>query len=286
MAAPAHKTTQWLELMRGDAAVMVSIPHSGTEIPEAVATRLADPWLARKDTDWWLESLYDFAPDLGITRLRTLISRTVIDANRDPSGASLYPGQATTELCPSTTFDGEPLYRDSSPVTDAAVAERRREYFDPYHGLLAAELARLRQRHTRVVLFEAHSIRSQVPRLFEGELPHLNLGTNSGQSCAPALRDRLAHVCRQSRFSHVVDGRFKGGWTTRHYGQPSSGVHAVQLEIACRAYLDEPIGPVTVANWPVAYDARRATDLRTTLRELLEACLDFVKHGRAVRELR
>ncbi|MCE3285677.1 MAG: hutG, partial [Steroidobacteraceae bacterium] len=195
----------WLELTVGDAAVMVSIPHSGTDIPASIEAGLVDPWLARKDTDWWLESLYDFVPALGVTRLRTRMSRTVIDANRDPSGASLYPGQATTELCPSTTFDGEPLYRVDAPVSAAEVDARRREFFQPYHRALAEALERLRARHERVVLLEAHSIRSRVPRLFEGELPHLNLGTNSGRSCAPELADQLARVCGASGFTHVVD---------------------------------------------------------------------------------
>jgi N-formylglutamate deformylase len=265
----------WLELTVGDAAVMVSIPHSGTDIPASIEARLVDRWLARKDTDWWLESLYDFVPSLGVTRLRTRLSRTVIDANRDPSGASLYPGQATTELCPSTTFDGEPLYRADAAVVAGEVDERRREFFEPYHRTLAEALERLRARHERVVLFEAHSIRSRVPRLFDGELPHLNLGTNSGRSCAPELADRLARVCSASGFTHVVDGRFKGGWTTRHYGQPVNGVHAVQLEIACRAYVDEPAPPLTAANWPPPYDAGRAATLRQTLERLLRTCLDY-----------
>lgn len=255
--------------------MLVSIPHSGTEVPAAIEATLADPWLARKDTDWWLESLYGFVPALGITRLRTRLSRTVIDANRDPGGASLYPGQATTELCPSTTFDGEPLYRSGTPLPDEEIARRRHEYFEPYHRALADELRRLRVRHERVVLFEAHSIRSRVPRLFDGELPHLNLGTNAGRSCAPELAQRLVEACEASGFTHVVDGRFKGGWTTRHYGQPATGVHAVQLEIACRAYLDEPTGPFTRENWPPPYEAARAARLRQTLDALLRACLDF-----------
>ena len=271
---PASRPS-WLELTVGDAAVMVSIPHSGTDIPASIEARLVDPWLARKDTDWWLGSLYDFVTALGVTRLRTRLSRTVIDANRDPSGASLYPGQATTELCPSTTFDGEPLYRADTPVPGEEVDARRREFFDPYHSTLTEALERLRARHERVVLLEAHSIRSRVPRLFEGELPHLNLGTNSGRSCAPELAERLARGLGASGFTHVVDGRFKGGWTTRHYGQPPSGVHAVQLEIACRAYVDEPTPPLTVANWPPPYDAGRAAPLRETLERLLQTCLDY-----------
>jgi len=265
----------WLELTRGDAPVMVSIPHSGTEIPASIEATLVDPWLARKDTDWWLESLYDFTPALGITRLRTRLSRTVIDANRDPSGASLYPGQATTELCPSTTFDGEALYRAGTSLPDKDVVIRRHEFFEPYHRALVDELARLRARYECIVLFDAHSIRSHVPRLFDGDLPHLNLGTNSGRSCAPELADRLARLCDASGFTHVVDGRFKGGWTTRHYGQPAAGVHAVQLEVACRAYVDEPTQPFTAASWPPPYDAVRAARLRQTVARLLQACIDY-----------
>ncbi len=265
----------WLDHARGDAPVLVSIPHSGTEIPSPIEAALVDPWLARKDTDWWLESLYAFVPRLAITRVRTRLSRTVIDTNRDPGGASLYPGQATTELCPSTTFDGEPLYRSGKSVPAADVALRRGDYFEPYHRTLAAELQRLRARHERVVLFDAHSIRSRVPRLFQGELPQLNLGTNSGRSCAPALVERLGSICAASGFTHVVDGRFKGGWTTRHYGQPATGVHAVQLEIACRAYVDEPGEPLTSANWPPRYEAGRAESLRQVIERLLTACMEF-----------
>ena len=161
----------------------------------------------------------------------------------------------------------------SVPAEEVAV--RRRDFFEPYHRTLAEELKRLRARHERVVLFEAHSIRSRVPRLFEGELPHLNLGTNSGGSCAPELAERLASACDASGFTHVVDGRFKGGWTTRHYGQPATGVHAVQLEIACRAYVDEPTQPLTAANWPPPYDALRAAQLRQTVEHLLQACLEY-----------
>ncbi len=161
----------------------------------------------------------------------------------------------------------------SVPAEEVAI--RRRDFFEPYHRTLAEELRRLRARHERVVLFEAHSIRSRVPRLFEGELPHLNLGTNSTQSCAPELVDRLTNVCDASGFTHVIDGRFKGGWTTRHYGQPATGVHAVQLEIACRAYVDEPTQPLTAGNWPPPYDARRAAQLRQTIERLLQACLEY-----------
>ena len=172
----------FLEITRGTAPLLVSIPHTGTDIPAEIEADLVSLWLARKDADWWIEKLYDFAPALGATVLRTTISRTVIDVNRDPSGASLYPGQATTGLCPTETFDGETLYRAGREPDEAEIARRRALYFAPYHDALAAEIARLRQMHPRIVLYDCHSIRSVVPRLFDGELPHLNLGTNSGRS--------------------------------------------------------------------------------------------------------
>jgi N-formylglutamate deformylase len=268
--------TDWLEIHRGDAPLVVSFPHTGTELPTFVAARLISPWLARKDADWWIEKLYDFAPSLGATTIRTTISRTVIDVNRDPSGASLYPGQATTGLCPTTTFDGEPLYRAGEP--DEAEIDRRREtYFEPYHAAVCAELDRLRAIHGKVVLYEAHSIRSAIPRLFDGLLPNFNIGTNSGASCDPALTAAVERACDASDFSRVTNGRFKGGWTTRHYGQPDQGVHAIQMELACRGYMDEPPGLLTSKIWPAPYDDARAAPMRAALTNVLTACLDFAK---------
>ena len=266
--------TDWLQVVRGDAPLVVSFPHTGTDLPTNVAARLISPWLARKDADWWIDRLYDFAPSLGATTVRTALSRTVIDVNRDPSGASLYPGQATTGLCPTTTFDGEPLYRRGEP--DAAEIERRRaDYFEPYHAALQAELDRLRAIHGKVVLYEAHSIRSAIPRLFEGELANFNLGTNSGAACDPALTAAVEAVCDASGFSRVTDGRFKGGWTTRHYGRPADGVHAIQMELACRGYMDEPPGLLTSAIWPTPYVEARAAPMRAALTDVLRACLAF-----------
>jgi N-formylglutamate deformylase len=266
----------WLEVHRGDAPLVVSFPHTGTELPAAVAARLISPWLARKDADWWVDRLYDFAPGLGATTIRTAMSRTVIDVNRDPSGASLYPGQPTTALCATTTFDGEPLYRHGEP--DAAEIERRRRaWFDPYHAALRAELDRLVARQGKVVLYEAHSIRSRIPRLFEGELPHLNIGSNAGASCDPALAAAVEAVCDGSPYSRVTDGRFKGGWTTRHYGRPADGVHAIQMELACRGYMEEPPGVLTALNWPTAYDPAGAAPMRALLIRVLQACLDFAE---------
>lgn len=267
---------EWLEVHRGAAPLVVSFPHTGTLIPLEIEKRLASPWLARKDADWWIDRLYGFARDLGATTVRTAVSRTVIDVNRDPSGASLYPGQATTELCPTTTFDGEPLYADGGP-DDAEIARRRETYFEPYHDALQAELARLRGVHDKVVLYEAHSIRSVIPRLFEGELPNFNLGTNSGESCDPALTAGVEAACDASGFTRVTNGRFKGGWTTRHYGEPRSGVHAIQMELACRGYMDDPAEPPTPGAWPAPYSDAKAAPMRAALTDVLKACIAFAK---------
>lgn len=261
----------WLTIRRGDAPLIVAMPHTGTEIPPEIEAQLVSPWLGRKDADWHVEQLYDF--DHGATVIRTAMSRTVIDCNRDPSGRSLYPGQATTELCPITSFDGEPLYRDDPPDANE-IAARRTRWFDPYHAAIETEIARLRARHERVVLFDAHSIRSRIPRLFEGELPNLNIGTNGGATCDPALTLAVESACFLGKFSRVTDGRFKGGWTTRNYGKPESGIHAIQLELACRGYMDEP-GAVSPENWPTAFSTERSAALRATLKRILQACLTF-----------
>jgi N-formylglutamate deformylase len=267
----------WLEVRPGQAPLVVSFPHTGTDIPADLEARFVSPWLGRRDADWWIERLYDFAGELGATTVRTRISRSVIDVNRDPSGASLYPGQATTELCPTTTFDGEPLYREGLAPDAAEIAARRETWFTPYHGALERELRRLRASHPKVVLYDAHSIRSIIPRLFEGQLPNFNLGANSGASCDPALTRAVEAACESTPFSRITDGRFKGGWTTRRYGQPASGVHAIQMELACRGYMDDPAEPPTAANWPSPYSETRAAPMRAALTEVLKACLAFAQ---------
>jgi len=270
-------TSPWLTLHRGEAPLIVSFPHTGSDIPPDIEARLVSPWLGRKDADWWVDRLYDFAANLGATTVRTAISRTVIDVNRDPSGASLYPGQTTTELCPTTTFDGEALYREGAAPDAEEIARRRGLYFEPYHTALAAEIARLRGLHSQVVLYEAHSIRSLIPRLFDGPLPNFNIGTNGGQSCDPALAAAVKARCAASAFTHVVDGRFKGGWTTRRYGRPAEGVHAIQMELACRGYMDDPPGPTGPNNWPSSFDEAKAAPMRAALTEILQACLAFAE---------
>lgn len=262
----------FLEVHRGTAPLLVSLPHTGTEVPEEILADLASRERALRDTDWFVDELYGFVRDLGATTVRTRVSRTVIDVNRDPSGASLYPGRATTELCPTITFDGEPLYREGREPKAEDIQARRRAWFDPYHAALAGELDRLLRLHPVVVVYDCHSIRSRVPRLFEGELPHFNLGTNDGTSCAPALKEALPAACHADPgFTTVVDGRFKGGWITRRYGWPANGVHAVQMETAIRAYMDEP----PPDRLPDRLDPSRAAAAQAVLRRAVAACLDF-----------
>jgi formiminoglutamase len=261
--------SDWLEISQGTAPLVLSIPHAGTEIPESYQPALRSLWLARKDADWWLPQLYEFAEELGATIIRTHISRTIIDVNRDPSGASLYPGQATTGLCPLTSFDGENLYQDGMEPAD--VAARAEKYFVPYHDAITAEVARLKALHGAVVLYDCHSIRSEIPRLFPGVLPNFNIGTNDGKACDPAITARVAAICAVDQsFSHVVNGRFKGGWITRHHGNPGAGVHAIQMELACRGYMAEPDTP-DESNWPSLYDPAFAAPIRQTLKSILES---------------
>ena len=273
----------WLAVRQGSAPLLLCMPHTGTDIPEGVADILVSRWLACKDTDWHVERLYAFAGQLDASVVRTSVSRTVIDPNRDPSGVSLYPGLATTELCPTTTFDGEPLYRPGAALSAQDVAARRREYFEPYHRAVQGEIARLRALHPVIVLYDCHSIRSRIPRLFTGTLPHFNIGTFSGASCAAALTGRIEALCDASNFTRVTNGRFKGGYTTRHYGRPLAGVHALQMELACRGYLREPTGEVDVANWPPPWDEGFAAPMRAVLEQVLAACVGFAAAARSER---
>ena len=264
--------TDWLDIHRGDAPLIVSFPHSGTDLAD-LEEAFTSPWLARKDTDWWIDQVYGFAASLGATTIRTQVSRSVIDVNRDPSGASLYPGQATTELCPTTTFTGEALYPGAAP-DQAEIARRRTLWFDPYHAAIEAELARLRALHDKVVLYDAHSILSISPRLFDGVLPQFNIGTNHGATCDPALAQAIVGLAEQSGRSHILDGRFRGGWTTRHYGRPAEGLHAIQMELAMRGYLIEPV-ELNARNWPAAFDP--SSPIIADLEAMLAACIIFAR---------
>ncbi len=260
--------TDWLNITKGAAPLIVSVPHAGIDIPAQI-TGLRSAELARRDADHHVGKLYAFVRELGATLIETAISRSVIDVNRDPSGVSLYPGQVTTGLCPIETFSGEPLYSPGQEPNEEEIGRRRAQYFDPYHTALKTQIARLQSSHPAVVVYDAHSIRSHVPRLFEGELPLFNIGSFSGASCAPALTEAVAEKCAGQ--AHIINGRFKGGWITRHYGNPAGGVHAIQMELAMRGYLDED------APWPPEWDPARAAGLHTTLRTILNACLSFAK---------
>lgn len=263
-----------VEIRRGAGPLIVTMPHTGSFIPPGLEDGFASRWLALRDCDWHIERLYDFAADLDATMIRATVSRSVIDLNRDPSGQPLYPGQASTGLCPLTTFDGDLLYRPGREPDAEMTAQRLESFFHPYHQAVAAEIGRLRSAHERVVLYDAHSIRSRIPRLFAGELPIFNIGANMRRSCAPELADKLAAVAADSGFSWVLDGRFRGGWITRHYGRPDDGVHAIQMELAMRGYMIEP-DIITADTWPTAFDAACAEPVAGVLRRFLEACLNF-----------
>ena len=256
-----------VEVSRGDGPIVLGMPHTGTELPAEIAARLNDAGLALTDTDWHVNRLYDGLRD-DATTVRATFHRVVIDANREPSGESLYPGQNTTGLCPMTDFDGKPIYRAGLEPDDDEIERRRVDYHAPYHAALAGELARLRDLHGIAVLFDCHSIRSQVPYLFEGTLPDLNIGTFAGRSCAGVFETAVAVVAGKSPYSSVVNGRFKGGWTTRHYGRPDEGIHAVQLELAQSTYLQDEAPP-----W--IYDEMKANALRHELRAMLNAIADI-----------
>ena len=259
----------WLRVHRGDAPLILAFPHGGIGLA-GLDDQFVSPWRAQLDTDWWIAELYAFAADLGATLVATDISRSVIDMNRDPSGVSLYPGQATTELCPTTTFDGEPLYRFGGP-DETEITQRLHLYHRPYHEALAGEIDRLKAQHGRIVLYDAHSIRSHVPRLFDGELPQFNIGSNDSATCAPELETIVANICAASGRSHVVNGRFTGGWTTRHYGRPEEGVHAIQMELAQRGYMTESAALTETA----PLDPNPA--IRPVLEQVISATLDFAK---------
>jgi N-formylglutamate deformylase len=252
----------------GTAPLVISMPHVGTLIPRELQPRLQPRALRVEDTDWHLDRLYAFAGELGASLLVPNESRYVIDLNRPSDNTPMYTGVNNTELVPTRFFTGEPLYRAGGEPDALDVLRRVEEHWQPYHDALRAELHRVRAAHGHAVLFDAHSIKSELPWLFEGTLPHLNLGTVEGRSCAASLRQALiAALASQQRFSHVTDGRFKGGHITRHYGHPEDGVHAVQLEMCWRAYMDE--GP------PPAWSDARAAAITPLLRKLVQTMVDW-----------
>lgn len=270
----SNDTNDWLRIRQGGSPLIVSIPHAGTEIPSRYLPMFRSEPLARFDTDWHLRELYSFTESLDVTIISTSISRSVIDINRDPEGILLYPGMPNTALVPLETFDGESLYEAGAAPSDKDVESRRIAFHVPYHDAIRAEIQRLKKIHRNIVIYDAHSIRSSIPRLFEGILPHLNLGTNGGQSCANEFSKKLLELFQETTFTFVADGRFKGGYITRKYGRPDQHVHALQLELACRSYLDEPHGAVDLSQWPPLFDSERAAPLQVLLFDMLRACID------------
>ncbi|MGU7771645.1 N-formylglutamate deformylase [Burkholderia sp. MR1-5-21] len=232
-------TNSVFSFREGTLPLLISIPHLGTEIPRHIGEQLSDVAPVVADTDWHLDRIYGFAKDAGASVLAARISRYVIDLNRPASGDSLYPGQTTTGLCPTETFHGEPLYPDGVGPHKAEIDARLAAYWGPYHLQLRDELNRLKALHGKVLLWEAHSIASVLPRLFDGKLPDLNLGTNSGMSCDSRILDAVADTLDDQPFTWVTNGRFKGGYITREYGRPVDGIHAIQLEMCQSTYMNE-----------------------------------------------
>ena len=262
MSAPTYT------LHRGTTPLLLSLPHVGTVIPGDLQALYTPRALQVEDTDWHLEPLYAFAREIGASVLVPAHSRFVIDLNRPPENAPMYPGVNNTELCPTRFFSGDPIYRDGQAPDETQIQQRLQTCWRPYHAALADELARLKRTHGHAVLWDGHSIRSQLPWLFDGKLPDLNLGTASGTSCDATLRSALmAVLAGQGDFTHITDGRFKGGHITRTYGQPALGVHAVQLEMCWSTYMAE--------DPPWVLDPLRAARIQPLLRALLQTCLDW-----------
>ena len=252
----------------GNTPLLVSLPHVGTDIPTALQHRYTARALQVEDTDWHLEPLYQFVKTLGASLIVPRFSRYVIDLNRPSENTPMYAGSNNTELCPTRFFTGDPLYREGQAPDDAEIAQRVQTYWQPYRSAIDQELNRLRAQHGHAVLFDGHSIKSELPWLFEGRLPDLNLGTVNGSSAAPALRDALTAVLQnQTQYTHVVDGRFKGGHITRHYGRPAEHMHAIQLEMCWRCYMpEEP---------PFALDPPGVASITPVLKALVQTMIDW-----------
>ena len=249
-----------------DILLIVNVPHAGTYLPPIIAQTLTAAGACVPDTDWHVEKLYDFVPAMGGTLVTATHSRIVVDLNRDPPGDALYPGASNTEICPTATFHDEPIYRPGLQPDDAAIASRVEQYWQPYHRQLCVEIARIKAKHGICILLDGHSIVSAAPRFFAGRLPDLNLGSADGKSCDPALANAAIHVLSHADgFTAVHNGRFKGGYITRHYGVPADAVHALQLEMAQICYMDEA--------HPYQYDVLRAGRLKAVLKILCEQLL-------------
>jgi len=255
----------------GTTPLLISVPHDGRDIPADISASMTPIALQMPDTDWHVNALYEFVVDIGASVISASYSRYVVDLNRAATDETLYDGQVATGLCPHKTFAGEIIYRDGSTVDAAEKKRRTARFWEPYHKKIDATIVDLRERYGCALLWDAHSIPSRVPRLFDGELPVLNIGTFDDRSCSPAVSAGAMCIANASHYETAINERFKGGHITRHYGDPRQNVHAIQLEIAQRAYMDEPSG---------AFDENKAATLRATLRAMLESYLQAVSHSR------
>lgn len=249
-----------VEVVEGDGPLILGLPHTGTDVPLAIMARLNARGQLLSDTDWHVHRLYDgLVPEA--TTVRATFHRYVIDANRPPDGASLYPGKNSTGLVALTDFDGQPIW--TTPPDEAEIEARRRDFHAPYHAALTAQIARVKARHGVAILYDCHSIRARIAFLFPGTLPDFNIGTDEGRSCAPQIATWVQENCAKAEgYSHVLNGRFKGGWTTRHYGRPDQRVHAIQMELAQSTHLVSETPPF-------AYDPDKGERLRAVLRPML-----------------
>lgn len=254
-------------LTTGDIGMLISMPHNGQQIPESIAETMTSEGKAVADTDWYIDKLYDFATSMGIYTLKPKYSRYVIDLNRNPTGEALYKGADNTELCPTTAFDLSPIYLSNRKPTQQEITSRVELYWKPYHQALSETLAQLKQKYNKVVLLDAHSILSQVPRFFNGKLPDFNFGTADGESCDNLLLESIQKL-DFSPYNSVCNGRFKGGFITRAYGDPKNNIHAIQLELSQSTYMDEPSS---------IYNEQKAEQVKRQLKAFVECLVDFSK---------
>ena len=255
-------------LHQGTSPIILGLPHTGTDVPAEIWDRLNDNGRILADTDWHIHDLYAGLLE-NVTTVRATFHRYVIDANRDPAGVSLYPGQNTTGLVPETDFDGKPIWNEGKEPDAADIAYRLETSHAPYHAALAAEIERVKAIHGIAILYDCHSIRSHIPFLFEGKLPDFNIGTDMGRTCDPAIERIAVDVTAAAEgYDSILNGRFKGGWTTRHYGKPEAGMHAIQMELAQSTHLASEVPPF-------AYDAQKAERLRNHLKTILTRMENF-----------
>jgi N-formylglutamate deformylase len=255
------------QLVTGDIGVLISMPHNGQLIPDEIAQTMTEKAQQVADTDWYMDKLYDFAHDLGISVIKPKFSRYVIDLNRNTDGVNLYPGANSTELCPTTAFDLSPLYKAGQEPDKAEIQRRTDLYWHPYHQALQETLAKMKAKFGKVVLLDAHSILSQVPRFFEGQLPDFNFGSANGASCS---NDLMAEIMQLdlSPYSSVANGRFKGGFITRGFGKPEENIHAVQLELSQHTYMDEPSD---------RYNHEKASQVKVKLKAFVQCLAEYAQ---------